>query len=69
MFADVVFLFVARKKITPTMKALLTVLLIVLVIYFVFVLWVIFASGNTHPIADPYRCNNKFPFVQISETH
>jgi len=53
LIADVVFLFVGRKKITPTMKTLLAVLLFILVIYFVFVLWVVFASGNTHPIADP----------------
>ena len=53
LITDAVFLFVGRKKITPTIKVSLAVLLILLVIYFVFVLWVVFASGNTHPIADP----------------
>lgn len=53
LIAVVVFLFVGRKKISPTMKALFAALLIILVLYFVFVLWVVFASGNTHPIADP----------------
>lgn len=53
LITDVIFLFVGRRRITPDMKALLAVLLIILVLYFVFVLCVAFASGNSHPIADP----------------
>ena len=55
LITDVIFLFVGRRRrrITPNMKALLAVLLIILVLYFVFVLCVAFASGNSHPIADP----------------
>jgi len=53
LIADVVFLFISRKKTAPTMKALLIVLLAILVIYFVFVLWLVVASGNSHPNGEP----------------
>lgn len=53
LIADVVFLFISRKKAAPTMKALLIVLLVILVIYFVFVLWLIVASGTSHPNGEP----------------
>ena len=49
----VVLLITGRRKLTPTTKALLVVALFILAAYFAFVLWMVLASGNAHPIADP----------------